>query len=685
MITTGLFVTGVDTGIGKTTITGALALTLIKNGYDVGVMKPVESGAKTEQGKDTKYLKKMTGTDDPENLVAPYVLKKPLSPYHAALAEDLVIDPEKIRAAYKHLSTSHDITLVEGAGGPLAPLTDKLDIGDLARLMGVPALIVAHPFLGSINHTLSTIQAVRTQGVNVLGVIFSQHKKKVYPVPDFDFIEKRGGVPVFGLVQHISDPDNPDELLENFLKGVDVDRLITALETGYSSSRRNYYEERDKKYIWHPFTQMKQWRKDRVTVIESGHGVKVRDVTGDQFLDGFSSYWCNIHGHGEPRLIHAAHAQLGKIAHSTFLGLSNVPAIELAERLIEIAPEGMKKVFYSDNGSTAVEVGLKMAYQYWKRVEPESNRTKFLALDMAYHGDTVGAMAVGGVDLYHAEFRDILFATDFVPAPYCYRCPLGKSYPDCAIACADVVGEKLTANKDRYAAMIVEPLVQCPGGIITAPHGYLKKIAEILRRHNTLLIADEVAVGFGRTGEMFACNHEEVTPDIMALSKSITGGILPFAATLTTDMIYNAFDGEHKDGKTFFHGHTYTANQVGAAVALENLKLYKERNIVATFQERGADLSSALVRFVDLHHVGDIRQRGLIAGIELVQDRLTKEPFDSADRTGHKVCEEAKRRGLLVRPLGDVLVLFPAPVVTESELNRMTDILHQSIVAITGN
>jgi adenosylmethionine-8-amino-7-oxononanoate aminotransferase len=293
-------------------------------------------------------------------------------------------------------------------------------------------------------------------------------------------------------------------------------------------------------------------------------------------------------------------------------------------------------------------------------------------------------MSVGGVDLYHATFRDLLFTTQFVPPPYCYRCPIGKNFPECSLACTDMIEKKLSGNKGLFAAMIIEPLVQCPGGIITAPTGYLKKVSDICKRHDVLLIADEVAVGFGRTGKMFAVEHENVTPDIMALSKSITGGTLPFAATMTTDKIYDAFLGSYESQKTFFHGHTYTANQLGAAVAIENLKLYDERSIVEKFKEKGERLADLLKRFKDLSHVGDIRQRGLIAGIELVSDKSTKGEYAWQDRVGLKVCSEAKKNGLLVRPLGNVIVLFPAPVMSIAELNRVTDILHDSIVTVTG-
>ncbi|MGK7344629.1 MAG: adenosylmethionine--8-amino-7-oxononanoate transaminase [Candidatus Nitrospinota bacterium M3_3B_026] len=443
------------------------------------------------------------------------------------------------------------------------------------------------------------------------------------------------------------------------------------------------YEERDKKYVWHPFTQMKEWMEEPIVVVESGDGITVRDVRGREFMDLFSSYWCNVHGHGDERLNAAIGAQLGKISHSTFLGLSNVPAVDLAEKLAEITPEGLDRVFYSDDGSTAVEAALKMSYQYWRHTEPRSRRDRFIAVEGAYHGDTMGAMSVGGIDIYHEVFRDLLAKTVFVPPPYCYRCPIGKSYPDCAIACAGLIDEALAANEGRVAAMIIEPLVQCPGGIITAPHGYLKRAAEACARHGVLLIADEVAVGFGRTGRMFACEHESVRPDIMTVSKSITGGTMPFAATIASSRVFDAFWGDYRELKTFFHGHTYTANQLGAAAALENLRLMDERDIIGQAQEKAAELSAVLARFQDLEHVGDVRQRGLIAGVELVADKETKKTYHWTERMGARVVLEARGRGLLARPLGDVLVLFPAPFASIAEVRKMTDILYDSIAAVT--
>ncbi len=680
---TGIFVTGTDTGIGKTIIAGAIAGLLRREGYDVGVMKPAESGAAPEDS-DTRFLMKMAKSDDPLDLVNPYSLKEPLSPYHASMNEGVVIDVDKIIDAYTELRSRHDIVIVEGAGGLLAPLTREVSMGGLARMMNLPTLIVAHPFLGCINHTLLTAGSARSMGLDRLGIIFNQWKRQKFPEPDFDLIESSTGVDVLGLVPYIG-KFGDEKLMETVKQNIRLDSLLERLQNFSVSAktRQKSYESRDKKYVWHPFTQMKEWDKSDVTVIESGHGVTLRDINGKEYIDGHSSYWCNVHGHCDQRMNDAFKNQLDKIAHSTFLGLSNAPAIDLAEKLVEMTPDGLDKVFYSDDGSTAVEVALKMSYQYWRHVEPEGKRNLFLSVENAYHGDTIGAASVGGVDIYHTTFKELMFDVRHVPAPYCYRCPIDKTYPDCTLACAELIDKALSADKGRYCSMIIEPLVQCPAGMITAPHGYLKRAREICEAHDVIFIADEVAVGFGRTGRMFACEHEDVQPDIMTMSKSITGGMLPFAVTMASQKLFDAFWADYEEMKTFFHGHTYTANQLGCAIALENLNLMEERSIISQIQEKSARLADLLVRYEDLDHVGEVRQRGLIVGIELVLDKKTKEPYHWNEKVGVRVSEEAKRRGLVVRPLGNVMVLFPAPAMPVETMGKMTDILYDSIVAIT--
>lgn len=684
----GVFITGVDTGVGKTTVAGALSAALLERGLRVGVMKPAQTGSARDADDglsgDALFLARMSGCESSPDVVNPYCFAEPASPYHAARNAGVELEPGKIVEAYRALSANHDVVIVEGAGGICTPFTRNVTMGGLARMLNLPVIIVSHPYLGHINHTAVTALAANSLGIDVAGIIFSIRVGEAGAEPDVELIEEMTGAKVLGVLPFLCGPIGGDILSNIFESSVDVTTLLDRLFSQATGNRSKEIEAKDKKYIWHPFTQMKGWLGEPATVIESGQGVTLRDMDGGEYLDAFSSYWCNIHGHGEPRLARALTRQMGKIAHSTFLGYSNIPAVEFAEELIQAAPGGLTRVFYSDDGSTAVEAAIKMSYQYWRQVEPGSKRRRFLALSSAYHGDTVGAMSVGGIDVYHAAFRDLLMDVDFAPAPYCYRCPLGLKRDGCGLACAKAVEDKLSQDAGTFCAMIIEPLVQCPAGIITAPDGYLKRVAEACAKNGVLLIADEVATGFGRTGTMFACQREAVTPDIMVVSKSITSGTMPFAATLATEKVFEAFLGDHAERKTFFHGHTYTGNQLGAALALESLRLIKERGIVGQVNEKAEAIQPALESFRQLKHVGDVRQRGLIIGVELVKDKATGEPYPWEEKIGARVCHEAKLRGLMARPLGGVIPLFPAPSAKTSEIMKMADILRDSIIAVTG-
>ena len=449
-------------------------------------------------------------------------------------------------------------------------------------------------------------------------------------------------------------------------------------------SRTNRLAEWDRTYLWHPFTQMREWERESPVIIERGEGSYLIDSHGRRYLDGVSSLWVNIHGHRHPRLDRAIQNQLKKIAHSTLLGLSNPPAIELARELIRVAPRGLTRVFYSDDGSTAVEVALKMAVQYWQQRAPKAGAKRtFVHLGLAYHGDTVGAMSVGSIELFQKRFDGLRFPTITADPPYCYRCPLGLTYPACRMACLDPIDRILKQRHQEIAGLIIEPLVQAAAGMITAPPGYLTRIRQLCTKYDVLLIADEVATGFGRTGRMFACDHEGVTPDLMAISKGLTGGYLPLGATLTTEAIYRTFLGDYAEWKTFFHGHSYTGNPLGCAAALANLEVFRKEQTLARMRRRIKALSRLLHPLSTLGHVGEIRQRGYMVGLELVKDRTTRESYPLTDRVGHRVAMEARRRGLLIRPLGNVVVLMPPLVTKINELMRMVSILHESIRTVT--
>jgi len=436
----------------------------------------------------------------------------------------------------------------------------------------------------------------------------------------------------------------------------------------------------DHRHLWHPFTQMQEWLSEDPVIIESGDGVHLVDTMGNRYLDGVSSLWCNVHGHRVPEIDAAIVAQLGRIAHTTLLGLGSTASIECAEELCRIAPAGLTRVFFSDAGATAVEIALKIAYQHFQ-LRGDVERREFVAIRGGYHGDTIGSVSVGGIDLFHRIFKPLLFPVRHAPQPYCYRCPLGKSLPACEMACADEVEKVFLSHPGKVAALVLEPLVQGADGMITQPPGYLRRMREICDRHGSLLVCDEVATGFGRTGTMFAVEQEGVRPDILTVAKGISGGYLPLAATLTTEEIFASFLGTFESRRTFFHGHTYTGNPLACAAATASMRLFRDRDLVAGLPARAEALARSLASLEHHPHVGEIRRRGLMVGIELVRDRATREEFASELRAGHRVTLEARRRGAILRPLGNVVVLMPPLAMTPSELAELGRITRESIEA----
>jgi len=442
----------------------------------------------------------------------------------------------------------------------------------------------------------------------------------------------------------------------------------------------------DKKYIWHPFTQMADWAKEEILIMEKAEGVYLTDTEGRRYIDGVSSLWCNVHGHRVPEIDRAILDQLGKMAHSTFLGLSHVSAIELAKELIAIAPPGLTRVFYSDSGSEAVEIALKMAYQYWQQ-RGEKKKTRFARLTHAYHGDTLGAVSVGGIRLFHEVYKPLLFETHEISTPYVYRWPSPKGR---WLTATEVREEALGQMEELFkrhgaeiAALVMEPLIQGAAGMIDQPAGYISRVRELTSRYNILLIFDEVATGFGRTGKMFAADHEKVTPDLMAVAKGLTGGYLPLAVTLATEEIYRAFLGDYSEFKTFFHGHTYTANPLACRAALATLEIFKKKKTLEKLGGKIDFLRDKLKAFWGLSHVGDIRQAGFMVGIELVEDRKTKEPYPLEKKMGIRVIEEARKRKTILRPLGNVIVLMPPLAIPNPVLGELIDCTYESIRSAT--
>lgn len=439
----------------------------------------------------------------------------------------------------------------------------------------------------------------------------------------------------------------------------------------------------DKKYIWHPFTQMKDYMESDPLIIERGEGFYLIDVYGNRYIDGVSSLWVSVHGHGKKELVNAIKVQAETLCHSTLLGIANVPSILLAKKLTEIVPEGLTKVFYSDNGSTSVEIALKMAYQFWQQ-KGEKRRKRFIKFSNAYHGDTIGAVSVGGIDLFHRVYKPLLFKTYKAPSPYCYRCPMKLKKDSCGLACVHEFEKVVKRYKDEVCAVIIEPVVQGAAGMIIQPDGFLSAIWKITKENGLLFIADEVATGFGRTGYMFACEKENITPDFLCLSKSITGGYLPLAVTMTTEEVFNGFLGKFEEFKTFFHGHTYTGNPLACAVALKNLELYETDKIIEGLKDKIKLLEHELKRFYNLPSVGEIRQMGFMVGIELVKDKKTKRSYAPEEKKGQKVILEARKMGVVIRPLGDVIVLMPPLAITEELLKELIDVTYKSIEKVTS-
>lgn len=450
------------------------------------------------------------------------------------------------------------------------------------------------------------------------------------------------------------------------------------------TSDPSHLADLDRAHVWHPFTQMRAWSQEPPLIIDRAEGNYLIDAHGNRYLDGVASLWVNVHGHGRREIIDAIAAQASRVCHSTLLGLANVPSIELAARLAALAPGDLDKVFYSDAGSTAVEIALKIAFQYWQhRGRPQKHR--FVHLDGSYHGDTLGAVGVGGISLFHEVYGPLLVPGLRAPSPHPYRHPRAETPAAVRDEALAGLARILDAHASEVAAVIVEPLVQGAAGMLVHPPGYLRGVADLCREHEALLIADEVATGFGRTGTMFACEQEAVVPDLLCVAKGITGGTLPLAATIARPAIFEAFLGEASDRRTFYHGHTYTGNPVACAAALASLDLFDKDQVLVGLGPKIAHLRDLLETHArPLSHVGDVRQRGMMVGIELVADGGTAEAYPATDLVGARVCRAARDRGIIIRPLGDVIVLMPPLAITDGELDDLVAGTCAAIAQVTA-
>lgn len=438
-------------------------------------------------------------------------------------------------------------------------------------------------------------------------------------------------------------------------------------------------KDKDLKYIWHPCSQMKDYEELPPIVIEKGKGIYLYDIHGKKYMDCISSWWTNLFGHSNERINGAIKKQIEEIEHVIFANFSNKPAIELSEKLVKITPEGLKKVYFSDNGSSAVEIALKMSFQYHQQ-KGNNKKVRFAAITDAYHGETLGALSVGDLDLYSRIYKPLLLDTLRVEGPDCYRCKFNKCRENCSAECFDFMEKAIKEHKDELCAIIIEPMVQGAAGMKMYSPIYLKKLRKACDENNIHIIADEIAVGFGRTGKMFACEHAGISPDLMCLSKGISSGYMPMSVVMTSDEIYNAFLGEYKELKTFIHSHTYAGNAMACAIACENLNIFNEENILEKNISKGKlirDLTIEKMR--NLPNVGDIRSLGMITAIELVKNKETKESFPWQDRVGYQIYKIALDKGLLLRPIGNVLYFLPPYIITDEEVEEMVDLAYESI------
>lgn len=436
---------------------------------------------------------------------------------------------------------------------------------------------------------------------------------------------------------------------------------------------------KDRQYVWHPFTQMKDYAERDHLLIERAEGIFLYDAEGNRYFDTISSWWVNVHGHGHPRIKQAIREQMEQTDHVMFSGLTHRPGIELAEKLVQLAPRGMTKVFYSDNGSTAVEVALKMSFQYWQH-RGHKQKTRFVYLENSYHGDTLGAVSVGGVELFHAAFRPLLFSAFRVPSPDPRSLPAqsqakgGSAEADAETRVAhalEAVRRVFENCSAEIAGIIVEPLIQAAGGMIIYPADYLRGLRELCWQYDVHLIADEVAVGFGRTGAMFACGHAGITPDLMCLSKGLTAGVMPLAATLCNQNIFDAFYDNYETMKTFFHGHSFTANPLAAAVALANLRIFADERVLERVAKTADHLRLEMNRFRQFSQIADVRCLGMVGAFELYADAASKKPFDFHERVGYRAYWEGLQEGLILRPLGDTLYYWLPLCATQEQISEI--------------
>jgi adenosylmethionine---8-amino-7-oxononanoate aminotransferase len=678
-----LGVVGTDTDAGKTVVSAALIAALQARGHAVEGVKPVATGvAPGEAGSDATLLARASGRAPHESLLAGFAL--PRSPLAAARAEQRGVDVSALVQAVcqRAQRPGMELLVVEGVGGALVPLTEQVTVRDLMRRLDARVLVVGRTGLGTIGHCALTVESCRAAGLEVVGVVLSDVDGTTpaeFAAENAAQIAAQCGVPVLGVLPHVADVFDMNALAATCSAAVDV----AALWRRVVAPRVDTAEviRLDRAHVWHPFTQTSEWLDEEPLVVRSGDGCWLVDAAGRRYLDGVASLWANVHGHAHPRLDAALREQAGRIAHSTFLGLTHEPGARLAAELCAAAPPGLSRVFYSEAGASAVEVGLRVALQA-QRHRGEARRTRFVSLVDAYHGDTPGAVSVGRSEPFHRGLDPLLFDVLRVPPPHLFERG-GSAAEQAEQMSLAALAATLEQHGAEVAALIVEPRMQGAAGMWPHADTWLQRAAVLARRAGALLICDEVATGFGRTGDMFAGAGAGVAPDILTVGKGLTGGYLPLSATLVREELFDLFTAPYRDHRTLYYGHTYSGNPLACAIARASLALFDEEDTLLRARALADRLALLLAPVAALPNVAQVRQRGVMVGIELCAGGLD-ESFDSALRVGRRVVLAARERGVVVRPLGDVVVLNPPLVLSDAEASRLVEAVAESIVEVSS-
>jgi adenosylmethionine-8-amino-7-oxononanoate aminotransferase len=676
-----LCVVGTDTGAGKTVVSAAIVAALRARGLRLAGLKPVATGVEPgEAGEDATLLARASGREPRDCLLASFRL--PRSPLAAARAEQRSLDLDGLVAAIRQRAAEPglDLLVVEGVGGLLVPLTEEATVRDLMRRLDAPVLVAARAGLGTIGHCALTVESAHSAGLDVVGVVLSD----VDGSTDADFagenaaqITAQCDVPVLGILPYLADTSDVDALARTAEQQLDLDELLLAMP-----DRAALHDEvvaLDRRHAWHPFTQTSEWLTEEPLVIRAARGCTLIDAHGNEYIDGVASLWANVHGHGHPRLDAALREQAGRVTHSTFLGLTHEPGARLAAELCAVAPQGLTRVFYSEAGAAAVEVGLRVALLA-QRHRGQTRRTRFISLTEAYHGDTAGAVSIGRSEPFHRGLDPLLFDVLRIPPPHLLERG-GVSPHETEDASLRALHDTLQKHGDDVAALVIEPRIQGAAGMWPHSDEWLQRAVDAAHDAGALVLCDEVATGFGRTGDMFASSGAGIAPDIVTVGKGLSGGYLPLSATLVREELFDLFTSPYAEHRALYYGHTFTGNPLACALARASLALFDEEDTLQRARHLADRLAMLLAPLTALPGVAQIRQRGVMVGIELCAGGLDQ-PFDPSLRVGRQVVLAARRRGVIVRPLGDVVVLNPPLVLDDAEASLLVEAVAESIVEV---